>query len=540
MALTELVIMPGKDYQDICDSVRKKTGTNIVYTSGQVSQAIDSIVGGKDQPNVVDTSLGNVGEEQMLAGYIGYAKGEKIDGKIQSKGESTINPSTTPQYIEPGVYLSGRQTISAIQTETKTVTTNGVVTPSAGKYLTSVTVEVPASGIQLPSLSNPGTQDDLVSGKELIGQNGQKIVGTNPYEKNATDEEIGEQSELIQQIKTALEGKAAGGMELPPLDDNVRATSADIADGKCLYDENGNIVEGSVTTASGRAVWKNIVPTLYEDDNNSIILSPKISNQYLLRNGVAITSPLSNFGNATADQVIKGATFTSVDGLLVEGTHECSGGVTLPELTNPGSAEHLIEGMQLIGQDGNPVTGSLMHYLDTNPKVEYSINTENKFVFSMTSRDAYYVPANADLRLYKDASFLGDATADDVRQGKTFTSAAGLAIEGTAAIGGGYAIKSGTTTSGTINTGLSDVEQFFMYKESQTGTGLIHLHYTKSATSRLYASAWSTNSWGTKTITNGTGGVTVNGGTVTISATQAEQGALTSNVTYKWIAVGTE
>lgn len=104
----------------------------------------------------------------------------------------------------------------------------------------------------------------------------------------------------------------------------------------------------------------------------------------------------------------------------------------------------------------------------------------------------------------------------------------------------GFVTKSGTTTSATINTGLSDVEQFFMYKESQTGTGLIHLHYTKSATSRMYASAWSTNNYGTKNITNGTGGVTVSNGTVTISATQAAQGALTSGVTYKWIAVGTE
>ena len=104
----------------------------------------------------------------------------------------------------------------------------------------------------------------------------------------------------------------------------------------------------------------------------------------------------------------------------------------------------------------------------------------------------------------------------------------------------GFVVKSGTTTSRTINTGLSDIEQFFMYKETQTGTGLIHLHYTKTATSRMYASAWSTNNYGTKTITNGTGGVTVNGGTVTISATQVAQGALTSNVTYKWIAVGKE
>lgn len=101
-------------------------------------------------------------------------------------------------------------------------------------------------------------------------------------------------------------------------------------------------------------------------------------------------------------------------------------------------------------------------------------------------------------------------------------------------------VKTGTATGRTIDTGLSDVEQFFLYKESQTSTGLIRLHYSKTGTSRMYASAWSTNNYGSKTITNGTGGVSVSGGTVTVSATQAAQGGLSSNVTYQWIAVGTE
>ena len=141
-----------------------------------------------------------------------------------------------------------------------------------------------------------------------------------------------------------------------------------------------------------------------------------------------------------------------------------SGGVQLPDLENPGSAEDLTEGKQLIGADGSVITG----------------------------------------------------------------------------VGTKLVVKSGTTTSRTIDTGLSNVEQFFIYKESQTATGLIHLHYTKTATSRMYASAWSTQNYGTKTITNATGGVTVSGGSITISATQAAQGALTSGVTYKWIAVGSE
>lgn len=43
MALTEMVIMPGEDYQAICDSVRAKTGGTELLKSGDISPAIDGI-----------------------------------------------------------------------------------------------------------------------------------------------------------------------------------------------------------------------------------------------------------------------------------------------------------------------------------------------------------------------------------------------------------------------------------------------------------------------------------------------------------------
>jgi hypothetical protein len=129
------------------------------------------------------------------------------------------------------------------------------------------------------------------------------------------------------------------------------------------------------------------------------------------------------------------------------------------------------------------------------------------------------------------------AAAGDIAKGKT-AYVNGSKVTGSHECAAGMVVKSGTTTNRTIDTGLSSVEQFWIYKESQTGTGLIHLHYTPSATSRMYASAWSTQNYGTKTVANGTGGVTASGGTLTISATQAAQGALSSGVTYKWVAIG--
>ena len=36
------------------------------------------------------------------------------------------------------------------------------------------------TGTRLPTLTNPGTSSDLLSGKELIDQNGNKVIGTIP------------------------------------------------------------------------------------------------------------------------------------------------------------------------------------------------------------------------------------------------------------------------------------------------------------------------------------------------------------------------
>lgn len=62
---------------------------------------------------------------------------------------------------------------------------------------------------------------------------------------------VSEQGGLIEQIKTALEGKGTGnggGVKLPTLSNP--GTASDLAKGKQLIDQNGNVVTGTAEPAS--------------------------------------------------------------------------------------------------------------------------------------------------------------------------------------------------------------------------------------------------------------------------------------------------
>lgn len=59
---------------------------------------------------------------------------------------------------------------------------------------------LPEAGTDLPELTNPGTAADLMSGKELIGENGGVVTGT-----FTLDTELTEQSDLIAQIQSIAE-----------------------------------------------------------------------------------------------------------------------------------------------------------------------------------------------------------------------------------------------------------------------------------------------------------------------------------------------
>ena len=175
-----------------------------------------------------------------------------VDRRHSTPNLDWMNLFNTAQEIPAGVYLTGKQTINPVPTQSKTATGNGTVTPDPGKYLSSVVVDVPQTGVELPTLDTPGTAEDLASGKQLI-------------------------------------------------------------------DANGNVVTGSVAEYDYQVGWKNRTPTI--DGDSDIKFSINTTVPYLFRKGVYLSSPLSNFGDATAADVRAGKTFTSAEGLTVVGTN---------------------------------------------------------------------------------------------------------------------------------------------------------------------------------------------------------------------------
>ena len=247
-------------------SIDGKTWTQSNITSGKYMSVYNAngiwVVGGWGDNGICYS----VSWEEGGGSSGGSSSGGSTTISLQTK---SVTPSESSQNVTPDAGYDGlsKVTVGAIQTETKTVTTNGTVTPSSGKYLKQVTVNVPSSGIDTSDAT--ATAGKILQGATAYVK-GEKVTGTIEYYPKGS---------------ITSRGYSTNGAE------NV-----------------------SVTTIQSKKYLE--------------IKSPTITDPvaFLAKSHVSCGTLLSNLGDATAADVAEGKTFTSAAGLKVTGTHVCSGG----------------------------------------------------------------------------------------------------------------------------------------------------------------------------------------------------------------------
>lgn len=129
------------------------------------------------------------------------------------------------------------------------------------------------------------------------------------------------------------------------------------------------------------------------------------------------------------------------------------------------------------------------------------------------------------------------ASAEDIASGKTaYVNGEKVTGTHTCAAGVGLTMKSGTTTSGTIETGLSSIQCIVIYKSSVSATGLVQMAWRSDESKGYYTYCSSYSSYFKNYAVGTNTDSTVSGGTFTWGGSGTS--GLSSGTTYNWIAFG--
>lgn len=137
------------------------------YPSGYYPNSHGAVHSTVDIPNPNIT----VSASGLITASASWTKGFTSDSnysntkQLTTKGATTLTPNNTTQTaISSGTYATGDIKVNPVPTETKVAKENGTITPSSGKFLSSVSVEVPIqhyyTGNSYPS-SSLGVDGDI-------------------------------------------------------------------------------------------------------------------------------------------------------------------------------------------------------------------------------------------------------------------------------------------------------------------------------------------------------------------------------------------
>ena len=346
------------------------------------------ITGTRPATSGTDTSDATATASDIAKGKTAYVQGAKVTGTVDTytDGETCYwacfevtsdNTSYIYYYLDPGK--------------------NGMLIKNGARVRAQA------------MLSNFGdaTAADVTSGKTFTSKAGLKLTGTNTNDADTGD---------------------------------ATATAADIAKGKTAYVQGAKVTGTVDTYTDGETCyWACFEVT---SDNTSYIyyyLDPG-KNGMLIKNGARVRAQamLSNFGDATAADVTSGKTFTSKAGLKLTGTNTNdadTGDATATAADIAKGKTAYVQGAKVTGKLTEYLAGETLSYYtsgDGEITIKRDSDSDNISIKIHCFDDDKIMRHNSYIKLGADAILFGNATAADVAKGKTFTSAAGVNVTGTA------------------------------------------------------------------------------------------------------------
>lgn len=290
--------MSAEDMNTYLDAIKTRTSSDLTVSDAMVTAPagyyaedadVSVSIASRYYPSVsIDASSGLVtASTKYEKGYVADESTLESTLQLTTQAAKTVTPTTSEQTaVASGVYTTGAVTVAAIPS-------NYIDTSSAD-----------------------ATAVDIVTDKTAY-VNGSKITGTNPYVKSTTDAEVTTQAGLITDLQTVLAGKVGGGSS-----DTADATAqpTDIAEGKTAY-ARGAKITGTVPEVDWFEEYSDSVT--YSDGRITLegmqhaAAGPQ---RQIVNYGARIDAAASDFGDATAADVMSGKTFTSSAGLTVTGT----------------------------------------------------------------------------------------------------------------------------------------------------------------------------------------------------------------------------
>ena len=268
------------------------------------------------------------------------------------------------------------------------------------------------------------------------------------------------------------------------------------------------------------------------------------------RSGQRIVGALINLAEDTVapENLLAGATAHDSSGQRIVGTMIQSSGIDTSDAT--ALPEDIVSGKTAY-VDGEKVTGSMATLGASKPTVGIGRITLTKDSEDLTmifnnvslSNASAYLKNGDSFRLYGNGTlgtFFGDATPEDVRKGKRFTSKDGVAtgtMEASSGGSGGAQVKTGTTSSPTINTGLSKIDKLIIYADKITSVGVVTAVYSADVGTAKVTFCGDYSVYSKPCGITDRSGFSVSGGTFSCTDSVDEYKFM-NNATYNWIAIG--